>query len=118
MIVYLLKEDESVVRFLEPYKTFRPFAISVVTRFEVLAGRKAHQLELHEAEAYLDLFLNLEFDTDIVREAVLFYEHHKKILKFKDLIIAATAKFHRLTLVTADQDFNRFEGVKTLIYKP
>lgn len=68
-----------------------------------------------DIEAYLDDCENVTLDKDVVREALKLLTVKK--MKFKDLVIAATAKVHGKTLITADRDFEGLEGVKVLFYK-
>lgn len=88
------------------------FSISIVSRMEVLLGRKKHALSLEEMENYLDDYYNLPFDEELCRVATIMNEKSKKKLKFKDLIIAATAMVHNKTLVTSDKDFLSFKKLK------
>lgn len=88
------------------------FSISIVSRMEVLLGRKKHALSIEEMENYLDDYFNLPFDEELCREATILYEKSAKKLKFKDLVIAATAIVHNKTLITSDKDFLSFKKLK------
>ena len=72
---------------------------------------------MNEIELVLDECKNISLDKKIVKEAVNLNKISKVKLKFKDLIIAATAKVYRYTLLTADQDFKKLEGVKVELFK-
>ncbi len=118
IIIALLLKNDRVTKFIVGLFQSR-FSISVVTRFEVFIGaHKHHEMTDEATEIYLDCYDNVNVDVDLVREAILLDRMNSKKMKFKDLIIAATAKFHNLTLITADKDFKKIEGLKTLIYKP
>lgn len=94
------------------------FSISIISRMEVLLGRKKHILSLEDIENYLDDYVNLPFDADLCREATILHEKSTKKLKFKDLIIAATAIVHNKTLITSDKDFLSFKNLKVKYIKP
>lgn len=114
IIIYHYDRKKKVTQFLgELHQT--QFAISVITRLEVMMG--VHST-LEDAETYLDDYRNMNVDPDIIHEAIVLDRHNSKKMKFKDLIIAATAKYHGLTLITADKGFKKIEGLKTLIFKP
>lgn len=117
IVIGLFRHDASIEAFLFPLPE-DTFVVSVITRLEVLLGAEHENMTLEECELYLDKFRTFDVDKTVVREAVLLQKQNQKKLAFKDLIIAATAKCHRLTLITADRDFNRFEGVKTIFYTP
>lgn len=114
IIIYYYDRDEKIIQFLQELGKSQ-YSISIITRMEVMMGTHS---TLEETETYLDDYQNIDLHVDIVREAVLLDRKNPKKMKFKDLIIAATAKFHGLTLITADRSFEKIEGLKTLIYKP
>lgn len=99
-------------RFDLDFKNVDCFAISTVSRLEILVGSKKHNLSVSYLESFLDRFKNFDMDRAIVREAVGIHSVAVKKLKFKDLVIAATAKLENLTLLTADSDFKNLPGLK------
>ncbi len=117
ILIYYLRGDKKVFVFLKELNETQ-FTVSIISRMEVMMGSHLHGISLEQAENYLDNYRNIDLNADIVRESVFLSRNNSKKMKFKDLIIAATAKFHHLTLVTADKDFKKLEGLKTLIYKP
>lgn len=93
------------------------FAISIVSRLEFLLGMDKSGFSLKNAEKYLDRFENIILDKEIVKEAVNFASKFKNKLKFKDLVIAATAVSRKKTLITADKDFEKLPGLKVKLLK-
>ena len=110
IVIYWYDGKRMIFPFLEALGQSQ-YSISIVTRMEVMMGTHS---ALEEIESYLDEFLNINLDSDIVREAILLDRQNMKKLKFKDLIIAATAKCHGMTLVTSDKGFQNLYGVKVL----
>ena len=117
IVIYLLKKNQEVIRFLGGFSQVQ-FSISMITRFEVLIGAGHDEMSLLEAESYLDDFQNLDLNKEIIHEAVVLQRNHKDKLKFKDLLIAATAKNYGLLLVTADADFQKIPSLKVSLYLP
>lgn len=116
IIIYLLENKHKIVMEIENLGD-DVFSISTITRLEVLMDIKKHSLNLEQGENYLDDFENISFDKDICREAAKLNSKNVKKLKFKDIMIAATAQHNNLTLVTSDKDFLRFKNLKVKYIK-
>lgn len=116
LLIYLLRGDLSVGKFLGNLG-HKNFSISIVSRLEILIGSDKEDFTFEELESYLDLFENIILDKKVVKEAVTLAAKSKKKFKFKDLIIAATAKLAQKTLITADKDFKEIKGLKIKFYK-
>lgn len=111
VLIYLLNGNRKLEEFFNRYRKSR-FFISVITRFELLVGAERQNMTLSELENYLDLFENVNVDKKIIEEAVRFALKFRSALRFKDLLIAATASFTKSILVTADKDFKRVPGLR------
>lgn len=116
ILIYFLKGKKEVVNFLNRLN-FDRYAISMISRLEFLNGLKDEVFVTKEIEDYLDLFENITLDREIVRNAALLSFRTFKKLKFRDLIIAATAFSKNKTLVTADKDFKNLKGLKVKLLK-
>jgi len=110
VLINLLKGDPGTIRHLQSFKVDQ-FAISVISHLEVLIGAAKEEIDLKQVEAYLDSVTVFNLDSRISLEAANFHQDSKKRLKFKDLVIAATAKIHSKTLLTADRDFSTFKDI-------
>lgn len=108
IFIYFIQGNQKVIDFLDELGQEK-FYISIITRFEVLMGASKEKIPTAKVEEYLDYCENISLDKNVVREAL---HLSKGNLKFKDLLIAATAKTNKLTLLTADQDFQKLDGVK------
>lgn len=111
ILIYSLAENQRVKEQLLAIES-DDFAISVITRFEVLIGKRKDNATTSEIAYFINGFDNLVIDTAVIEEAIMIKERTSTKLKFKDLLIAATAKVHNLTLITADKDFLKIDGLK------
>lgn len=117
IIIYYLQGNVKVTEFLSDL--CQPsFAISTITRLEVLLGSNKESRSIAELEEILDDCKNISVDTGISKEVVKLALLQGKKLKFKDLIIAATAKVNKFTLITNDKDFKNINGLKMEYLKP
>ncbi|OGJ43746.1 hypothetical protein A3J23_02010 [Candidatus Peregrinibacteria bacterium RIFCSPLOWO2_02_FULL_48_14] len=104
IVIYLLERHPAFLKKIHRLKIDES-AISVITHFEVLSGADKGKMHMEALLEGLNQFQILSFDENISLNAVQFYKKMGRNLKFKDAIIAATAKYYNLTLVTADRDF-------------
>lgn len=116
ILIYLLKGDVKVKKMLDSFRQSQ-FAISIISRFEVLMGSDKETYGLNEIEEYLDLFENINLDKKIVKAANVLAKNMSKKLKFKDLIIAATAQVCKKTLITSDRDFEDIPGIRVKYFR-
>lgn len=115
ILIYYIKKIPSAVGLLKKLKREYYF-ISVVTTFEVLAG-STDEKDFRHLNEILHTFAPMDLNSEIMRKAILLDKKDPKKLKFKDLLIAATAQVEGLTLVTADKDFQKLKGLKVKLVK-
>jgi len=97
---------------LEPFMTYS-VGISVVSEMELL-GRK--DILEHETIAIKNLLSDCEmlrFSSNIKELTIALKQQFS--IKLPDAIIAATAKYYNIPLLTADKDFKKLEGVVDVI---
>ncbi|MBI4235441.1 type II toxin-antitoxin system VapC family toxin [Candidatus Peregrinibacteria bacterium] len=116
ILIYLLSGDERVKKFLKNFIE-KKLVISIVSRMDVLIGAEKQQLSVKDAETFLDFFENIILDKAIVNAAVRIAKEMRNKLKFKDLVIAATANVLKMTILTADKDFKKIPGLKVQLLK-
>ena len=116
ILVYSLEGRSGMAKILEDLNA-KSFFASSISYFEVLVGAKKQGLELEEIKSYFDDFGLLIFDRETAEEAIEIQKENSKQLKFKDLAIAATARWNKLTLVTADRDFKSVKGLNVKLVK-
>lgn len=114
ILIYLLEGQKAVYQFLLGLKQ-EVFFISTISNFEFLSGHSTEAQWQKRVQA-LEGFAPLDFRRETSIEASLFQQMNPH-LRFKDLLIAATAKVEKLTLVTADKDFKKLKGLKVRLFK-
>lgn len=110
IFIYYLKRDEKIRKLL--MKLHREyFYLSTISHAEVLDGAK-DPADFAMVQKALNGFVPLDFRSDVASAAMKLKKKNAKKLKFKDLLIAATALVEGLTLVTADKDFKSVKGLR------
>lgn len=110
ILIYLFEGKTKMIKTLHGLNR-EYFFTSVISHFEFLVGAKNSQ-EVQKIKSRLSEMVQLDIRLEIVQKAVSLQKTNKKKLKFKDLLIAATALVEGLTLVTADKDFKSISGLK------
>jgi len=101
ILVYLLNENESALKILNHKKVF----ISVITEMEMLCSHKLTESELVIIQSLIDDCIVINLNNEIKQEAIYLRRHYK--LKLPDCIVAATASYVGLPIITADNDFSQ-----------
>jgi predicted nucleic acid-binding protein len=109
ILIYLLKNDSKTKALLKRLRR-EYFFISTISVTEVQWGARS-QKDLKILKDFTRQFVPLDLRTAIAEQAVTLSKTQKS-LKFKDLLIAATAQVEGLTLVTTDKDFKRIKDLK------
>lgn len=111
--LYLLRGDRSAADAIDGQTVF----ISFITRMELLSKPGISAGELKKVEAFVNEWPMVELDRAIMDDAIRIRRAHR--MKIPDAIIAATAKFLDVPLLTADRDFERLSPeVRVLMYVP
>lgn len=110
ILIYLSRGDEKVAKTLSRLNQ-EWFFISIISHFEFLNGHKTHK-HFKELEEILVGLAPIDLNCEISKKAALLDRETDRKIKFKDLIIAATALVEGLTLVTADKGFKKIKGLK------
>jgi tRNA(fMet)-specific endonuclease VapC len=111
--------DSLVAQRAQKYlQTHKRFTFSIITRYEILRGLKAkvalQQIALFEDRCRESRVLPLT-DTVVVQAAEIYAELHRRgrLISDADILIAATALTHDLTLVTENTGhFERIPGLR------
>lgn len=110
IIIYLLDGDTVLEELLNENR----LVISVITEMELLSYNTTPKEEKIIRE-FIDECQVIELNKTIKEHAISLRKRHK--LKLPDGIVAATAYFMNIPLITADTDFNRLEEIEILLYK-
>ncbi|GBL34797.1 hypothetical protein EMGBS15_03920 [Filimonas sp.] len=78
--------------------------ISFITEIELKSNPKLSKQERATIDSFLKTCIILDINAEIKQTAVSIIKNHK--LKLPDAIIAATASYLKLELVTADEQFD------------
>jgi tRNA(fMet)-specific endonuclease VapC len=111
--------DSLVAQRAQKYlQTHKRFTFSIITRYEILRGLKAkvalQQIAVFEDRCRESRVLPLT-DTVVVQAAEIYAELHRRgrLISDADILIAATALTHDLTLVTENTGhFERITGLR------
>ncbi|AEC51895.1 nucleic acid-binding protein [Pyrococcus sp. NA2] len=112
VIVEIFGGNKKVIESLSPNETY---AIPTIVLFELYCGN------LKEREVLmLEMIPKVEFNEEAAKIAGWMFQDLKekgKLPPLKDLLIAATAIAHDMTLITCDRDFEMFKeyGLKVKI---
>lgn len=111
IILYLLAGDKVLAEIIgnrTPY-------ISFITEMELLSNPQMKAGEEKFIQAFLSDCIIIEMNAAIKQMAVTIRK--KSGLKLPDSIIAATAEYENLSLLSADSDFNKLKSLNILQYK-
>ena len=109
-LIYMLDGNKSIAQFLENKQIY----LSVITELELFGKQN---LSTHDNEL-IDALLSNCFVIDIEPEIKRIYREIKQryTIKLPDAIIAATALYLDLPLLTFDKDFNHVLNLKLMLW--
>lgn len=116
ILIYSIQGNAKAISALKKIEN-QPALISVISKLEVLYGALKEKKSIPQILEYVDAYAALAIDNTIVMKAFDMLYKDGVNLKFKDLLIAATAKEHDFTVLTADKDFKNLKGVKVELIK-
>jgi len=105
ILIYYLNGDKTAIGFID--KNLKSCAISSITYLEILVY-PYEESEEKEVIEFLELFEIYDVSRAIINKAIQNYRTKK--IKMADNLIASTAKFYNLTLVTRNID--DFKNIK------
>lgn len=111
IVLYLLGGDKVLAEIIgnrTPYLSF-------ITEMELLSNPQMKASEEKHILNFLSECILIDINTGIKQKAIQI----RKLtgIKLPDSIIAATAEYENLSLLTADSDFNRLKSLNILQYK-
>lgn len=109
--LYLLNGDVTVAELLDG----RDVYLSFISELELLGFQDLTEAEQVLIEEFLSSCIIVDLNQAIKEVTVAMKRAHK--LKLPDAIIAATAKYMNLPLISADKDFEKISGIQFIRYE-
>lgn len=108
VLIHLGNGDEAITEFLQNKNVF----LSFISEMELLSKPGLNTENLRILQSMINGCILVEFNHEIKSEAIKLRRHNK--LKLPDAIVAATAKYLHLPLLTADKDFKKISEIELL----
>jgi predicted nucleic acid-binding protein len=112
ILVYYLKGNQKVEKYFFDYAP----VISFVAELEILSFPGLDSSNLHAIERFLAEQLKIGY-LPAMQQHILDIRKQKK-LKLPDAIIAATAMYFHIPLVSSDKAFNHIQGLDFIYFEP
>lgn len=109
--LYLLAKDETLAELLDG----RDVYISFITELELLGYKDIAQEDKKRLESFISDCIVIDINSEIKRNVIQLRSLHT--IKLPDAIIASTALYLGLPLVTADKGFQKLEELALIIYE-
>jgi predicted nucleic acid-binding protein len=104
----LATEREVITDFLQNKIVF----VSFISEMELLSKPGLSNDHVKILQAMLNSCVLIDFNNEIKSEAIKLRRHQR--LKIPDAIVASTAMYMKLPLLTADKDFKKVSGIEVL----
>ena len=108
--IYLLAGDQKIAELLDENQIF----ISFITELELLSFKELTSSEKTIIKEFLNDVVIIDINKKIKDLTIKFRENNS--IKLPDAIIASTAQFLDIPLMTADQQFKNIEDPQILLY--
>jgi len=110
ILLYLLSGDKTLSNILDG----KQIHVSFITELELLSFKNLSIREKSKIESLLRECIIVDINQSIKNKTISFRKKYS--LKLPDSIIAATADYLNLPLLTSDSDFKKLEELSTLFY--
>ena len=111
IVLYLLGGDTTCAEVLEGKNIF----LSFISELELLSYQSITQSEQHSIMQFLSDCTIIDINDEIKSKAIYFRKKFR--LKLPDSIIAATAAYLKLPLMTADAHFSKINEIRLVLYE-
>lgn len=111
IVLYLLGGDITIAEVLDGKHIY----ISEISELELLSYSKFDSTQLKEVESFLGEIVIIEMNETIKKEVIQLRRKHK--VKLPDAIIASTAIYLNMPLLSADKGFEKIEELNFLKYE-
>lgn len=108
ILIHLANGDQAITEFLQNKSVF----VSFISEIELLSKPGLSNDQIKILQSMISDCIIVDFNHEIKSEAIKLRRHYK--LKLPDAIVAASAKYLKLPLLTADKDFKKLDGTEIL----
>lgn len=113
ILIAHLNSDESVTKILEQwFRDGTPLFVPTIVKIEVLSLPKITEQQVRDYDSFLNSFISVSLDDEIVKEAALLRRTYG--LELPDACIAATALRYRVPLVTRDKTLKKIKEISVI----
>ncbi len=109
--LYLLAGDSTITNVLNNSTIY----LSFITQLELLGYNGISSLEQKKVNSFINDCVVVDISEDIKLKTIAIRQNFK--LKLPDCIIAATAEFLDIPLLTADKDFKKIKKLSITFYE-
>ena len=113
VIVRVLAGDLSLASFLNEMDIF----ISCISAIEILSNPMQNKEEIKVIKNLISNFTILENVNPEIQTIASNFRRRKQIKKTPDAIIAATAMYHNIQLLTFDTGFEKLKEIEVILFK-
>lgn len=111
IVLYLLGGDITIAEVLDGKHIY----LSEISELELLSYSKFDSTQLKEVESFLGEIVIIEMNDAIKKEVIQLRRKYK--IKLPDAIIASTAMYLNMPLLSADKGFEKIEELSFLKYE-
>lgn len=111
IIIYLLDGDETLSEVLQGKTVY----ISFITQLELLSHKGISTKESDRIRAFLGECIIIDVNESIKEKIITIRKLYN--LRLPDSIVAGTALYHGIPLISADKDFTRIDEISIVYYE-
>jgi predicted nucleic acid-binding protein len=109
--IYLLDGDISVAEVLNKKRLY----LSFISQLELMGYPGLSKQQEQQIENMLENCVIIDINSEIKQETIRLRKKHS--IKLPDCIVAATALYMDLPLITSDKGFNKIEELNLVLYE-
>ena len=111
VLIHLLDGDENALNLLQN----KSIHVSFITEMELLSRKLITKKEIGIINTLLESCKIYEFNEAIKQQAIIIMRNNR--FKLPDAVIAATANYYEIQLITGDTKFKNISGCTIINYK-
>jgi predicted nucleic acid-binding protein len=111
VVLYLLSGNKTITTILEGAQPY----ISFITQLELMGYKGISPKDLQMIKNFLDECIIVDISEEIKKHTISIRQKHQ--IKLPDSIIAGTAMFLEIPLLTGDKGFSKITSLNIALYK-